>query len=103
MSLIDYDSLSAVAVLSHYIVESKGFGHFLAREDVSIIEKWLTLANGNAEFVILQLEGILNKKIERQKATGVKLISLKSIDKRVSKRIEDNKLLKGMHDDRTCN
>lgn len=94
MSLMDIDKLSPIGFVSQYIAEIKGSGHFLAREEVSIIEKWLELSRGCADDIVVVLDEILPKKLETAKAKGRKTFSIKSIDRLMSKHLKDRQLLK---------
>jgi hypothetical protein len=94
MSLLDIDSLSPLALVSQYYVEKRGTGHFLSREEISIIEHWILLADGNPNEVIVLLEEVLQKKLDKNRALGFKSFSAKSVDKKITKKLSEKQLLK---------
>lgn len=92
MSIMDLDSLSPVALVTQFIVEKRGKGHFVTRDEMTLIQGWLEHAQGNPDDVILVLEEILEKKI-KQKDDRQKIISLLSIQKSVLKRLQEKSAL----------
>lgn len=92
MSIIDVNEISDVGLVAQYVVELFGHGHFLSREDYSKIQNWLKLANSTDD-LLLVLDDVLNKKIEKSRGAGKKVFSLSSIQKTVERRIMDQRSL----------
>ena len=95
MSFVDVDRLTPLALVSQYVVEARGSGHFLTREEVSLLSAWLDLCSGSAESLILVLEDILPERLEKLRHDGKKKFSLMSLRRSLSKRLAENVLVKG--------
>jgi hypothetical protein len=94
MSFMHIDNLTPVALVTQYIVESKRQGPFLSREDIELIERWLTLASNKADTVILTLEPLVERRLKKIAEVGRGRLSLKSLDKSVTKNLTDLTLIK---------
>lgn len=64
MSLIDPDLLADQQLITQYILECRGRGHFLPYKDYEIIRHWLTLCP-DANRLLLLLSEILPQHFER--------------------------------------
>jgi len=94
MSLVDLNSLTDSGVVTQYVIELMGAGHFLSRDDQSRIHRWL-LQCASPDELLLILDEILPARIEKAREAGKKVFSLSSIGKTVDKRIKDRRSLVG--------
>ena len=94
MSMIDINNMSPSGMVSQYVVEVLGAGHFLSREDYTRVEEWLRMA-ASAEDLLLVLEDVLPARVEKARAKGKKVFSLSSVRKSVEKRLMDRRSLLG--------
>ena len=96
MSFVDLNQLSPLALVSQYILEARGSGHFVTREESSILSHWIELSAGSADDLILLLEDIFAKRTNAaNQGAGISKISLRSLNRIVVKRLMNKALLKG--------
>ena len=93
MSFMDVDQLSSLDLVTQYILEVRGRGHFVTREESSVIQSWLDLAENKAEVVILVLEEIFPDRLAKALATNRKNVTMAGINRSVRKKLEDRKAL----------
>lgn len=93
MSLIDIEQLSPLALVTQYILETRGKGHFVTRDEAGLIQSWLNLANNEPEAVIVALEDILPKKVAKAAASNKKAVSLTGLNRSVIKRLSERNAL----------
>lgn len=93
MSFMDVDQLSSLDLVTQYIMEVRGRGHFVTREETSVIQSWLDLAENKAEVVILVLEEIFPDRLAKALATNRKNVTMSGINRSVRKKLEDRKAL----------
>ncbi len=94
MSIIDINEVSEYMLVSQYVVELFGAGHFLSRDDYMRIERWLLLSGSSDELLVV-LEDLLPRRVEKAREKGKKLFSLSSINKAVEKRLNDRTAMVG--------
>lgn len=93
MSLLDVDQLSPLDLVTQYILEVRGRGHFVTREESSLIQTWLEIAGNQPEILILVLEGILPDRLVKARAAKQKNVTMAGINRSVRKQLEDRNLL----------
>ncbi len=93
MSFMDVDQLSSLDLVTQYIMEVRGRGHFVTREETSVIQSWLDLAENKAEVVILVLEEIFPDRLAKALAANRKNVTMAGINRSVRKKLEDRKAL----------
>ena len=93
MSFVDIDNLSPLDLVTQYVLEVRGRGHFITREESSLIQSWLDIAGNQPEIVILALEGILPERLAKAREANKKNVSMAGINKSVRKKLEDHKSL----------
>lgn len=64
MSYLHVDSLSDINIITQFVVEYRGRGHFLPYDEHRFISKWLTLA-GDCDSLLLILSDIVPEFYER--------------------------------------
>ena len=94
MSLIDINEASEYMLVAQYVVELFGAGHFLSRDDYMRIERWLLLSGSSDELLVV-LDDILPRRVDKAREKGKKVFSLSSINKSVEKRLNDRSSLVG--------
>ena len=94
MSIIDINGMSPSGLVAQYIIEMLGNGHFLSRDDFSRVEQWLSQA-GTTDELLVVLDDVLPKRIEKAREKGKKVFSLSSVRKTVEKRLADRRSLVG--------
>ncbi len=82
MSYVSLDNLSDVSLITQFIIEYRGRGHFLPYTEHKFITKWLDLA-GNTDNLLLILADIVPDFYARH-ATRMHPPSLQRIDRKVS-------------------
>lgn len=95
MSLMSLEQLTPLALVAQYICEVRGSSHFLTRDEMELVDQWLRLAHGKSEDVIVILDEVLVKKIQDKAQTSGKKVSMKSLHKTVTGRLEQRNALKG--------
>lgn len=95
MSLIDVNSLTDSGLVSQYVVDVLGHGHFLSRDDQARITRWLSKCE-SADDLLLILSEILPERVEKARDRGKKVFSLASIGKAVDRRIETRIAMTGV-------
>lgn len=93
MSLLDVDRLSPLDLVTQYILEIRGRGHFVTREESTLIQSWLELAGNRPEDLILILEEILPERLDKAKAANKKNVTMAGINRSVRKKLEDRRSL----------
>jgi glutathione S-transferase len=88
VSIIDINEVSEQMLVAQYVVELFGAGHFLSRDDAMRIERWLSMSGSSDELLIV-LEDILPRRVDKAREKGKKVFSLSSINKSVEKRLHD--------------
>jgi hypothetical protein len=94
MSIIDLNSMTPTGLVAQYVVELLGAGHCLSRDDVARVDRWLSLS-GSMDELLLVLDEILPKRIEKARIAGRKITSLALFNKVVQKRLSDRRALSG--------
>jgi hypothetical protein len=89
MSLVDIDQLSPLALVSQYIAEVRGKASFLTRDEVGLVEKWLELAKGKPEPIILILEAEFSQKQSMRGQKKSSQPSMKRLDRLMSNKLRD--------------
>ena len=93
MSLIDIAQLSPLALVSQYLSETAGKASFLTRDEISIIERWIVLAKGRTEEIILVLEAEYSRRRNAQATSARRPPSLKALDKLISSKFRESSFL----------
>lgn len=93
MSFLDIDNLSPLDLVTQYILEVRGRGHFVTREESTLIQAWLEIAGNQPEIVILALESILPERLIKAREANKKNVTMIGINKSVRKKLEDQKSL----------
>jgi glutathione S-transferase len=94
MSIIDINEISESMLIAQYVIEMFGAGHFLSRDDYMQVQSWLLLS-GSSDELLLVLEAILPRRVEKAREKGKKVFSLASVRKTVEKRLIDRRSLVG--------
>ena len=77
-------------IITDYIIENRGQGHFLPYDDYDVIDSWLVESNHNTEQLLLILSEIIpNFFLSYSKSN--KPPSLKKIEKKILKKIRESK------------
>ena len=95
MSIVSLDILTNSGVVTQYVVELLGAGHFLSRDDHARIERWLTQCSSPDELLLI-LDDVLPARLEKARLKGKKVFSLAAIGKTVERRIKDRRGLVGV-------
>ena len=88
MSLINHDDLDDIGVLSHYIIQLRGSGHFLPYDDYALLEKWLKEA-GDLDSLLVILSEILPDLYGSTTFKKRPVPRLTMVDKKVCRRIRE--------------
>lgn len=93
MSFMDVDQLSPLDLITQYVLEVRGRGHFVTREESSVIQSWLDLAGNQPEIVILVLAEIFPDRLAKALAAKRKNVTMAGINRSVRKKLEERKAL----------
>lgn len=80
MSFASIESLSPADLVAQYILTKRGRGICLSVSDYECVEKWLELAGGEADPVLLILADLFRP----GGSAKIKQLSLRTLDKQVS-------------------
>jgi hypothetical protein len=94
MSIVDLDNMTPTSLVAQYVVELLGTGHCLSRDDVARVDQWLSLSSSMDE-LLLVLDEILPKRVEKTRNSGRKITSLALFNKIVQKRLSARRALTG--------
>jgi hypothetical protein len=94
VSIININTMTSSNLVSQYVVELFGAGHFLSRDDHARLDQWLALS-GSADELLLVLDEVLPSRLQKSREQGKKVFSLSSVKKSVEKRIQDRRALVG--------
>lgn len=67
------DDMTNEELLAHYIIETRGSGHFLAYQDYELIKGWLKAANDDADHLLLILSELLPAYFQKSRGAGARL------------------------------
>ena len=87
MSFYDFSKLSPQELVAQYVLESQQGAGALPYNDYKIIDSWLEKARGDVSLVLLILSDNLPQLLETK--TNNQLVSLRLLDKKVTKKIQE--------------
>ena len=87
--------LSHSGIVTQYVVELLGAGHFLSRDDHARIDLWLSQCSSPDELLLI-LDEVLPARLEKARIKGKKVFSLAAVGKTVERRIKDRRGLLGV-------
>lgn len=90
MSFIPPEQLDGPNLITQFILEYRGRGHFLPYDDHRIVKRWISAA-GDADSLLLVLSDLIPKFFAASTALGKHPPSLSRLDKKVTKILESRR------------